>query len=77
LIMEPGFVELKRSFTRFFAWFSLLYLLVALVLPRAKGGIFLGFVFFAAGTTALNYFYVKYFTGLRQEELGGGAVCQP
>jgi hypothetical protein len=77
LIMERGFAELKRSFARFFASFSLLYLLVALVLPRAKGGIFLGFVLFAAGTTALNYFYVKYFTGLRQEERGGDAVRLP
>ena len=77
LIMERGFAELKRSFARFFASFSLLYLLVALVLPRAKGGIFLGFVLFAAGTTALNYFYVKYFTGLRQEERVGDAVRLP
>ena len=27
-------------------------------------GIFVGFVLFAAGTTAVNYFYVKYFKGL-------------
>jgi hypothetical protein len=65
LMMEPGFAELKNSFVRFFASFSLLYLLVVLVVPRAKGGIFLGFVLFAAGTTALNYFYVRYFRGLR------------
>jgi hypothetical protein len=32
--------------------------------PKAKGGIFFGFVLFAIRTTALNYFYVKYFKGL-------------
>ena len=68
LIMEPGSVELKKSFARFFASFSSLYLFVALVLPRDKGGIFFGFVLFAAGTMALNYFYVKYFKALLREQ---------
>jgi hypothetical protein len=72
-----GETELKKSFARFFASFSLLYLLVALMLPRAKGGILLGFILFAAGTTALNYFYLKYFTGLRREESCGGPVRPP
>lgn len=62
LILEPApFTALKRSFLKFFLSFSLLYLLVALVLPRAKGGIFLGFVIFAAGSAALNFYYFKYF----------------
>ncbi len=62
LVLEPApFAALKRSFLRFFVSFSLLYVLVALVLPRAKGGIFLGFVIFAAGSAALNYYYFKYF----------------
>jgi hypothetical protein len=61
LMMEPDVAPLKKSFARFFGAFSLCYLLVALVVPRAKGGIFLGFVLFAAGTTALNYFYAQYF----------------
>lgn len=69
LIMEPGFGRLKRSFARFFAMFSLLYLVVALVVPRDKGGIFFGFILFAAGTTALNYFYAKYFKGLTEREI--------
>jgi hypothetical protein len=64
LIMEPGFAELKKSFVRFFASFSLLYLIVAVVVPRDKGGIFFAFILFAAGTTALNYFYVRYFKEL-------------
>ncbi|MGO8929303.1 MAG: hypothetical protein ACLQU3_20750 [Limisphaerales bacterium] len=72
LMMEPDFPELKKSFAKFFISFSLFYLVVALVVPRAKGGIFLGFVLFAAGTTALNYFYAKYFVGLHQRESGGG-----
>ena len=64
LMMEPDFAELKKSFARFFASFSLLYLLVALAVPRDKGGIFFAFIIFAGGTTALNYFYVKYFREL-------------
>ncbi len=70
LIMEAGFRELKRSFAKFFIAFSLLYLTVGLLVPRAKGGIFLGFVLFAAGTTALNFFYVRYFKGVREGETG-------
>lgn len=64
LVMEPDFPALRKSFIRFFAAFSSLYLLVALVVPRNKGGIFFGFIVFAAGTAALNYFYWKYFKGL-------------
>jgi hypothetical protein len=71
LIMEPDFSSLKWSFARFFAGFSLLYLVVALVVPRSKGGIFFGFVVFAAGTTALNCFYVKYFERLAEVEVSG------
>lgn len=72
LIMEPDLAALKKSFATFFASFSLSYLLVALVVPRAKGGIFFGFILFAAGTSALNYFYVKYF-----KTLGHGVNMQP
>lgn len=61
LMIEPEFPELKRPFARFFVLFSAFYLLVALIVPREKGGIFFGFVFFASGTTLLNYYYVKYF----------------
>ena len=64
LILEPGFAELKKAFIRFFVAFSLVYLLVAVVVPRSKGGIYFGFIIFAAGTTALNYFHLKYFKGL-------------
>ena len=60
LIMGPGFAELKKSFARFFASFSLLYLIVAVVVPKDKGGIFFAFIIFAGGTTGLNYYYVKY-----------------
>jgi hypothetical protein len=68
LIMEPDLAALKKSFTTFFALFSLLYLLVALVVPKAKGGIFFGFILFGTGTTALNYFYVKYFKRLAKHK---------
>ena len=64
LMVDPDFGEWKKSFVRFFLIFSLLYLLVASIVPRDQGGIFLGFVLFAAGTTALNYFYVQYFRRL-------------
>jgi hypothetical protein len=65
MILEPvGTPGLRRNFVRFFAAFSAAYLLVAWLLPRDRGGIFLGFVIFAAGTAALNYFYVKYFRRL-------------
>ena len=70
LMMEADFADLKRSFLIFFSFFTLLYLVVALVVPRAKGGIFFGFIVFAAGTTALNYFYWRYFKGLT--EAGSG-----
>jgi hypothetical protein len=64
LMMESDLGALKRSFSRFFASFSLFYLVVALVIPKDKGGIFFGFVLFAAGTCALNWYYVKYFKEL-------------
>ncbi len=53
LMMEPDFAELKKSFARFFASFSLLYLILAVVIPQEKGGIFFAFIVFAGGTTAL------------------------
>lgn len=69
LLMETGMGALKRSFATYFAAFSFLYLLVAAVVPKAKGGIFFGFVLFAAGTTGLNYFYVKYFRSVAREHV--------
>jgi len=72
LMMEPDFAELKKSFARFFASFSLLYLILGMVVPREKGGIFFAFVLFAAGTTALNYFYVKYFQELAEVQACDG-----
>jgi len=67
LMMEPDLSVLKWAFAGYFVLFSIFYLLVALVVPRDKGGIFFGFVFFATGTTALNYFYVKYFKMLAEK----------
>ena len=61
LVMEPAFPDLKSSFVRFFISSTLRCLLVALVVSRTKGGVLFWFVLFAAGYTALNYFYVKYF----------------
>lgn len=61
LMQDLDFAPWRKSFLWFFASFSLLYLLVALVVPKEKGGIYFGFILFAAGTTALNWFYVKYF----------------
>jgi len=67
LLQEPAaFVDLQRSFLRFFVSFSLLYLIVAAVVPRSHGGIYFGFILFAAGTASLNYFYVKYFRRLTE-----------
>ena len=61
MILEPaGAPGLRRNFVLFFAAFSAAYLLVAWLLPRDRGGIFLGFVIFATGTAALNYFYIQY-----------------
>jgi hypothetical protein len=65
LLMEgPEFAELKRAFLFFYFCFSGLYLGVGLAVPRARGGIFFGFIIFAAGTASLNYFYVRYFKQL-------------
>lgn len=61
----PELLALKTSFVRFFVCLSLLYLTVAILVPRNKGGIYFGFILFAAGYTALNYFYWKYFTKLK------------
>lgn len=66
LIADAAFARRRKAFVAFFASFSAIYLLLALLLPRDKGGIFLGFVVFATGTTALNYFYFSYFKGLAE-----------
>lgn len=66
LMLQEGFMELKGSFLVFFCAFSFLYLAVAMVVPRDKGGIFFGFVIFAGGTSALNWFYFRYFKGLAE-----------
>jgi hypothetical protein len=68
LMEPPAFLILKIAFLKYFVAFSLVYLLVASLLPRAKGGIFLGFVIFAIGSVGLNYFYWKYFRLLRKQE---------
>jgi hypothetical protein len=74
LIMEPaGSPRLRRSFIRFFAAFSAIYLLVAAIIPRNHGGVFFGFIIFAAGSTWLNYFYIKYFRMLKANE----SIVQP
>jgi hypothetical protein len=54
MMMEPAFPDLKRRFGVFFVSFNLLFLVVASVVPRSKGGISFGFVVLAAGFTALN-----------------------
>lgn len=62
IVMEATNLSgLKQAFLKFFTGMSLLYLLVAAVVPKAHGGIFFGFILFAAGTAALNLYYVKYF----------------
>jgi hypothetical protein len=69
LIMEPaGSPGLRRSFIGFFVAFSAIYLLVAAIIPRNRGGIFFGFIIFAAGSTWLNYFYIKYFKLLKANQ---------
>jgi hypothetical protein len=69
LIVDPaGSPGLRRSFIRFFAAFSAIYLLVAAIIPRNHGGIYFGFIIFAAGSTWLNYFYIKYFRMLKANE---------
>jgi hypothetical protein len=74
LIMDPaGAPGLRRSFIRFFTAFSAIYLLVAAIIPRNRGGIYFGFIIFAAGSTWLNYFYVKYFRMLKANE----SIVQP
>ena len=68
LLMEGAeFSGLKKSFVTFFVSFSVIYLLVALGIPRAKGGIFFGFVIFAgqAGTIIELVFISSYFQQLR------------
>lgn len=66
LLMEPSeFSALKKRFVRYFVGFSLLYLSVALLLPKEKGGIFIGFVIFATGYVGLNYYFWQYFKLLK------------
>lgn len=64
----PAFAALQRASLRYFMTFSVLYLLVALVVPREKGGIFFGFIIFSAGYTGLNVYYRRYFRQLRAGE---------
>ena len=69
LIMEPaGSPGLRRSFIGCFVTFSAIYLLVAAIIPRNRGGIYFGFIIFAAGSTWLNYFYIKYFKLLKANQ---------
>jgi hypothetical protein len=65
LLQEPAiFAGLKRAFGVYFATFSTLYLLVAGLLPREQGGIFIGFIIFSGGNVGLNYYYGRYFAQL-------------
>ncbi len=74
LIVDPASSpELRRSFIGFFATFSAIYLLVAAIIPRNHGGVYFGFIIFAAGSTWLNYFYIKYFKLLK----AGQPTVQP
>jgi hypothetical protein len=69
LLQEPAaFARLKRAFGVYFAAFSTLYLLVAGLLPRAQGGIFLGFIIFSVGNVGLNYYYGRYFAQLHAQD---------
>ena len=69
LIMEPaGSPGLRRSFIGFFVTFSAIYLLVAAIIPRNHGGVYFGFIIFAAGSMCLNYFYIKYFRLLKANQ---------
>ena len=74
LIMDPAASpSLGRSFIRFFVTFSAIYVLVAAIIPRNHGGVFFGFIIFAAGSTWLNYFYIKYFKLLNANQ----PIAQP
>ena len=73
LIMEPGGLSgLRRHFIRFFVAFSAAYLLVAAIIPRDHGGVFFGFIIFAAGSTWLNWHYIKFFRLLK----AGGSIAR-
>ena len=66
LLLDPEeFSALKKRFVRYFVGFSLLYLSIAVLLPKEKGGIFLGFVLFATGYVGLNYYFLQYFQMLK------------
>jgi hypothetical protein len=66
LIMEPGGLSgLRRCFIRFFVVFSAVYLLVAAIIPKDHGGVYFGFIIFAAGTAWLNWYYIKFFRLLK------------
>jgi hypothetical protein len=66
LIAQPaGSPRLRRSFIGFFVGFSVAYLAVAVLVPRDHGGIFFGFLIFAAGNVWLNYYYARYCKGLQ------------
>jgi hypothetical protein len=71
ILMESSeFAALKRGFLIFYSAVSVVYLTVALVVPRQNGGIYFGFIIFAAGSAALNVFYVRYFKQLRRTSKG-------
>ncbi len=66
LLEPPEFSALKKRFVRYFVGFSLLYLSVAVLLPKEKGGIFFGFILFATGYVGLNYYFWQYFQMLKR-----------
>ncbi|MBU6401799.1 MAG: hypothetical protein KGS61_15890 [Verrucomicrobia bacterium] len=66
LITHPaGSGSLRRRFLGFFSGFSAAYLGVALLVPRDHGGIFFGFITFAAGNVWLNSYYLAYIKALQ------------
>jgi hypothetical protein len=68
---EPRYARLQKSFARFFMAISAHYLLVALLVPGSSGGIYFGFILFAAGSVLLNCYYVKYFRMTSRPEMVG------
>ena len=62
--VAKGLCRLFRK--RCYAALTNLYLSVAVLLPKEKGGLFLGFVIFATGYVGLNYHFWQYFQMLKR-----------
>lgn len=65
LMESTEFAPIKRSFIRFYLSFTSLYLLIASLVPKNRGGIYFGFIIFALGYAALNWHHTRYFRQLR------------